>query len=108
MLAPPTRGAARPVNLTVHAGTDLVALLLELESDDFPRYRVSVKDPETRRELWHSADLPASTAGGHRDVTASLPANLLRQQKYLVQLSGVQKDGALNPVADYLFGVVLK
>ena len=66
MLAPPTRGVARPVNLTVHPGTDLVALLLELESDDFPRYRVSVKDPETRRELWRSADLAASTAAGHR------------------------------------------
>jgi len=108
MLEPPTRGLARPVSLTVHPGTSLVALLLELESDDFARYRVSVKDPETRQELWHSADLAASSAGGHRAVTASVPANLLKQQKYIVQLSGVQKDGVENPVADYLFGIVLK
>src|SRR6266508_1817755 len=48
ILAPPTRGTGPATTVPVPRRTDLVALQLRLESDDFPRYRVAVKTADGR------------------------------------------------------------
>jgi len=108
LLPPPTRGVGPVQSVAVHPGTDLVVVLLTLESDDFPQYRVALKDPATQKELWHSPDLSASSAGGRKAVAISVPAKLLQQGHYLAELTGVRRNGATEPIGDYPFGVVLR
>ena len=108
LLPAPTRGIGHFEEVSIHSGTDFLVLALTLDSDSFPQYRISLKDPATRQEVWHSADLASSSSAGHKTVTASVPAKLLRQQRYLAQLAGIQPNGAAETVADYPFSVVLR
>ncbi|HET9282792.1 MAG TPA: hypothetical protein VFR24_12590 [Candidatus Angelobacter sp.] len=108
LLPPPTRGVGPVQSVAVHPRTDLVAVLLTLESDDFPQYRVALKDPATQREVWHSPDLSSSSAAGHMAVAVSVPAKLLQQQHYLAELTGIRRNGATEPIGDYPFGVILR
>lgn len=108
LLPPPTRGVGHGENISVRPGTDLLVLLLALESDDFPMYRVSLKDTVDGQEVWQSANFISSTAAGHKTATVSVPAKLLRQQRYLAQLMGIQRNGTAVPVGDYPFNVVLR
>jgi hypothetical protein len=108
LLPAPTRGVDRVENVSVRPGTDLLVLLLTLESDDFPTYRVSLKNPATREEVWLSADLASSAPTGHKTVAVGVPAKLLRQQRYLAQLMGIQRNATAVPVGDYPFNVVLR
>src|SRR5215472_1742215 len=100
LLPSPTRGIGRVEVVSVHPGTDLVVLVLTLEPNDFPHYRVSLKDTATRQEVWHSSDLASSATGGRKTVVVSVPSKLLLQQRYLAQLMGVQPDGAAVPMGD--------
>lgn len=108
LLPPPTRGVGPLQSVAVHPGTDLVVVLLTLESDAFPQYRVALKDTATRREVWHSPDLGASSAAGHKAIAVSVPANLLPQGHYLAELTGIRRNGGTEPIGDYPFGVVLR
>jgi hypothetical protein len=106
LLAPPSRGAAGVEKVSIQPATDLVVLLLALEADEFPRYRVTLKDVATQQEVWHSTDLGSSSSAGRKTVTVGVPANLLRQQRYLAELAGVQRNGSAVPMGDYPFDVV--
>lgn len=108
LLPPPTRGVGPLQSVVVHPGTDLVVVLLTLESDAFPQYRVALKDPAIQREVWHSPDLSASSAAGHKAVAVSVPAKLLQQGHYLAELTGIRRNGVTEPIGDYPFGVVLR
>jgi hypothetical protein len=108
LLPSPTRDLSQMETVPIHQGTDLLVLLLTLESDDFPRYRVTLEDPATRQEVWHSADLGSSSAAGHKTVAVSIPAKLLQQQRYLAQLTGIQRDGRTVPMSGYPFSVALR
>jgi len=108
LLPPPTRGVARVPTISVPAGTDVALLLLELESDDFPAYRAALKNPVTRQILWNSGSLEPSSLGEKRAVSISFPANLLKQQNYIVELTGLPTRGAPKHIGTYPLRVVLK
>jgi hypothetical protein len=108
MLLPPTRGAGGIPTLSVPPGTDLVVLFLSLESDDFPVYRVGLKDPATNQTVWHSMNLDAAPSGANKTVTISLPARLLKQQNYVVELSGIPSSGRPEFISGYPIRVVIK
>ena len=108
LLPPPTRGPGHIPTVTVPSGTSFVVLLLALETDDFPVYRVELKDPATNQTLWRSANLGASPAGANRAVSVSFPARLLRQQNYVLELSGVTATGPVEDIAAYPVRVVMR
>jgi Tfp pilus assembly protein PilN len=108
LLPPPTRGAARVPAISVPPGTDVALLLLALESDDFPAYRAALKDSATRQIVWNSGGLEPSSLGERRAVSISVPANLLKPQNYIVELTGLPTRGAPESVGGYPFRVVLK
>ena len=108
LLLPPTRGAGGIPTLSVPPGTGLVVLLLSLESDDFPVYRVGLKDPATNQTVWHSMNLEAAPGGANKTVTISLPARLLKQQNYVVELSGIPSSGRPEFISGYPIRVVIK
>jgi hypothetical protein len=83
-------------------------LLLSLESDDFPVYRVGLKDPATNQPVWHSMNLEAAPSGANKTVTISLPARLLKQQNYVVELSGIPSSGRPEFISGYPIRVVIK
>jgi hypothetical protein len=107
-LPPPTRGAARLPTISVPAGTDVALLLLQLEADDFPAYKAALKDSVTRQVIWNSGNLKPSSLGEKRAVSFSLPANLLKQRNYIVELTGLPTRGAPEPIGSYPLRVVLK
>lgn len=108
LLPPPTRGAARLSTISVPAGTDLAVLLLTLESADFPAYRAVLKDPATGQVLWTSGSLAPASLGETKAVSISFPASLLKQQNYIVELTGLPSRGAPEAIGSYPFRAVLK
>jgi len=108
LLPPPMRGAGSMPAISLQSGADLVVLVLPLEADDFPAYQAKLKDPVTNRVLWSSARLTAATSGEKKEVSISFRAGLLKQQNYLVDLAGIPKHGAAEPISTYAFRVVLQ
>jgi hypothetical protein len=108
LLMPPTRAAGRVPTVSVPLRTNLVVLLLALESDDFPAYRVGLKDPSTGQTVWHSAILEAAPSGPNETVSVSFPARLLKQQSYVLELSGVSHNGHAELISGYPIRVVIR
>jgi Tfp pilus assembly protein PilN len=108
LLPPPTRGISTLPSISLRRGTDLVVLLLTLESDDFPAYRVALKDPGSNQALWQSASMSATSVGEKKAVSVSFRAGLLKQQNYLAELTGVPTRGSPELIGGYPFRVVLK
>ncbi len=77
--------------------------LLALESDDFPAYRVALKDPSTNRELWRSVDLKTTAGGESKIVTIGIRADLLKTQNYVAELTGVRSRGLPEFIGAYAF-----
>jgi hypothetical protein len=108
LLPPPTRGLSSLKTVTIHPGTDLVVLLLTLESAEFPGYRVIVKDPATNQVVWQSSEFEAGSADDRKAVSAGLPANLLKERNYIAEVAGLTNAGRQRIVGDYPFHVVLR
>ena len=108
LLPPPMRGPGSIPTVAIHPGTDLVVLVLPLESDEFPAYRAKLKDPAGNHVLWSSAVLTASSGGERKTVSIGFRAGLLKQQNYIVNLTGVSGHGAREVIAGYPFRVVLE
>jgi Tfp pilus assembly protein PilN len=108
LLPPPTRGGGRITSIALGPGTNLAVLLLALESDDFPAYRATLRDPAGNRILWRSTNLEATSLDERKLVSISVPAGLLKEQNYLVELTGIPARGSAEPIAGYPFRVVLK
>ena len=108
LLPPPMRGAARVATISVPSGTDLAVLLLTLESDEFPAYRADLKDPAANQILWSSASLQSTSLGEKKAISITVPASLLKQQNYIVELSGLPAHKARELIGGYPFRVMLK
>lgn len=108
LLPPPMRGPGPIPTISLHPGTDLVVLVLPLESDDFPAYQAKLKDSGTDRVLWSSARLTAAPGGERKTVSASFRASLLKQQNYIVDVKGIPRHGAAEVISGYPFRVVLQ
>lgn len=103
-VAPQTRGIGHIPTLTVPPGTDYVALTLQLETNDFSAYQAALKNPATGKVVWRSGML--RTGGKGKTVGIRVPASLLNQQNYVVELSGISPGGAAQSVDSYPFRVV--
>jgi hypothetical protein len=108
LLPPPARGLSSIQSLTIRPGTDLVVLLLTLDSADFPRYRVTLKDPVANSVVWRSSELEPVSAVDKSAVSVNFPADLLKQQNYIAEVAGVARDGGGRIIGDYPFHVVLR
>jgi hypothetical protein len=105
ILSPQMRGSAQVAVLSLSRGTSQINFRLELESDDFPQYRVALKDPATGQILWRSGNLKAETEGQSSTVSIILPANLLKRQNYILELTGGRGTGDGEFLTSYAFRV---
>ncbi|HEY6308699.1 MAG TPA: hypothetical protein VI488_19835 [Candidatus Angelobacter sp.] len=108
LLPPPTRGAARPPTIMLQPGTDLALLILVLESDDFPQYRAALRDSAANQVLWTSQNVQSAALGEKKAISISIPAGVLKQQNYVVELTGLPAHGIPEIIGSYPFHTVLK
>ena len=106
VLAPQMRGGAQMPSLILPQGTTRVDLRLELESNDFPTYRIALKGLQDDKVLWHSGPLKAVIKNESSTLSTIVPANLLRQQMYQLDLTGTPPSGQGELVSSYVFRVV--
>ena len=108
MLSPSLRGAAALPTVSWSANTDLVVLMLELESSGFSNYRVTIQDPSSRRAAWQNHAVKPASEGDRRVLTIAFPPSALTSGNYVVQLEGVRTNGATELVSSYPFRGVVK
>jgi len=108
LLLPPTRGVGQIPTVSVPRGTDRVTLRLQLEGDDFPSYEVALREPAVNRIIWSSPRLRAKLEGEAKGISVNFSAGLLKQQNYIVELTGVPTRGSRELLTGYVFRVVVK
>ena len=101
LLLPQMRGATELPTVSVPPGTDEVHLRLQLESDDFPFYQVALKDTGGSRVLWRKSGLKARAEHESRVVSINIPASLVKQQNYILELTGVLSGGGTDFISGY-------
>jgi hypothetical protein len=102
------RGSEKMPMVSLRPGTDLVVLVLPLESDDFPAYEANLKDPVANRIVWKSARLTAATGGDRKVLSISFRSGLLKPQNYIVDLKGIPNHGPAEVISGYPFRVMLQ
>lgn len=106
VLLPQTRAAGPTPTLAVPTGRGGVAFALRLESNDFARYHVALKDPATHHILWRSNAVAARTAGDVPTVSVIVPASVLKPQQYSLELTGDDVAGGAQLVGSYTVRIV--
>jgi hypothetical protein len=102
-LSPQMRGAGQITALPLPRATTLVNVRLDLESNDFPQYRVVLKDSATNQSVWQSGRLTANATGLSSVISIRVPAKLLKQRNYVVELMGCPTIGAPEFISSYAF-----
>jgi hypothetical protein len=106
ILTPQLRGVAEIKTVKIPAGTQRVSMHLQLEPNQYSTYRAVLLEEITHKSLWRSSELKASGQQESKHVMVSLPAALLKQQAYRLQISGVDPNGKSERITDYLFKVI--
>lgn len=104
VLGPPLRGTNVP-SLSIPAATEIAAMSLALESDEFKAYQVELKDA-SGRVIWRNGRVSVSGSAGRRSASVRIPAKLLNRSIYSLALSGVPEEGEPEIIGDYPFRVV--
>jgi hypothetical protein len=99
VLFPPTRDLTAVPTLALPADADRVRFELRLESNDFQRYRVELKNLATERVLWRSDWMPASE--DRASISAVVPVALLRAEHYSLDLTGQASGGRTEVIGSY-------
>jgi hypothetical protein len=108
LLLPATRGINQIKTVPVHPSTGQLALRLQLEADEFPAYLLTLKDPGTNQSIWNSTNLKTTSDGSNITISISISANMLMQQNYILEVSGVPARGGSEFLSNYPFRVVFK
>jgi hypothetical protein len=105
VLLPQTRAVGPVPAAVIPAGADTMTFELQLESNDFPRYQVSLEDPAANQTEWRSDPLAPSTGGRAPTVSVVVPAGGLKPHHYSLTLAGL-RGGTSEVVGSYTFQVV--
>lgn len=105
VLTPQTRSIGSiPVTLVPTRGR-LVAFELQIDSDEFPRYRVGLRDPAVNRIVWRSGWIKAGGTAAQASLTVVVPASMLKLQHYSLDLDGRRAGGLTEIVGSYAFHI---
>lgn len=113
ILSPTRRGAAAGEGvkvLTLPPGAARARLVLGVEGidpKDFQSYE-AVVESRAGATVWRASKLSVRVRRGRGQVVLLLPAELLPEGQYLVELNGVSSDGTVEPVGSYSFQVKTK
>lgn len=82
-----------------------VRLNLGLESNDYSNYNATIKTVE-EKTIWSRGGLKAQTGRSGKVVELKVPTSQLLSGTYIVELSGLNTAGVVEPVMKYSFRVV--
>jgi hypothetical protein len=100
------RGPGEAQVLRVEPGIAVVQLELDLERDEYPRYRAILQTPEGR-PVWRQDPLESRrVAAGESRLLLRLSAGTLPTGDYVVRVDGVTASGLVEPVDAYSFTIV--
>ncbi len=105
ILAPSTRGTNQLQNISLPEKTNGVKMRLQMESDDYPTYRVVLKDLSDDKIIWQSKTLKSKGRDANKTLDVIFPAKLLKPQIFSLQVSGKSADGTEEIISDYPFRV---
>jgi len=108
LLVPSTRGITDVPQIAVPRGTPQIEVRLLLEDDEFPQYRVTLKDSGSDSAVWRSPAVKSSPSADGKVVRTSVPAARLTPKHYRFELSGIRAAGEPDVIASYPVAVVLK
>ena len=109
LLPPPRRGiAGDATTIGLPRGTEQVRWRLQLESDAHATFWAALRDLATSRIVWRTGDLAAETSGVDRVVTLTVPASVLVNERYMIELSGIDERGSAELVGHYAVRLVLQ
>jgi anti-sigma factor RsiW len=106
LLLPQLRGSSELSKILVQGEGNLIRLRLQLESDDFPQYRVALRNLMNDQVVWHSGNTKSTAEGGVRIVSVLLPIDSVDTRNYAAELVGVQPGGQEEIVGSYPFHFV--
>lgn len=106
VLFPPLRGGQKLVQVAIGPKTDIAAFTINLESNDYPSYRVELRDPDSGKSIWSGGLIKLGGKGGKSSLNVRVPAKLLKSQVYSFTVSGITADGTNEITGDYPFRVV--
>ena len=89
-------------------GTDQITLNLQLESNDFVTYYVTVKGGAAPHVLWRTADVEGRTGADGALASVTVPAAILAPGRYILELTGRSNRGTDEPIASYPLDVVIQ
>jgi hypothetical protein len=104
VLPPQTRAIGPVPTVALSPGADGVAFELLLESNDFPRYQVTLNDPATNRIEWRSQPIAAPSNGIAQSIPVIVPARGLKPHHYSLALVGLGASKS-EVVGSYTFQV---
>lgn len=102
-LAPQTRGASQIQTVVVPQEANSLALTLDLEAIGFPAYEAVLKSPGSGRAIWRSGKLKPTRNG--TSLRVAVPANVLKPQNYIIELSSFFPSGQTENAGSYSFRV---
>lgn len=108
LLPPPRRGSEREATIALKRDTTQVSLRLEVESDAYPLFWAALKDASSGAIVWRSPDVAAEPAGANRIATIVVPTEILRPQRYLIELTGVPKGRPSELLGAYPIRVIVQ
>jgi len=107
VLLPQTRALGPVPAIAIPPAADRVAFELRLESNDFPRYQVALKDPGSNQIVWRSDFIRATSPDHTPTVSVLVPTRGLRAQHYSLAVTGLNgRSGSKSEVVgSYTFQV---
>lgn len=106
LLLPQMRASSGLATISAPKGENLIRLRLQLESDDFPQYRVAIRNLMSDQVVWHSGNTKSTAEGRVRIVSALFPIDSLDSRNYIAELTGVQPGHRVEIVGSYPFRIV--
>jgi hypothetical protein len=105
ILVPQMRGAGQIPHLELPSSASRADFRLELETNDFPHYRVALKSLKSEKPLWQSGALAPVTKGDRSELSVRIPARLLQRGMYQLDLTGAPANGEAEFAASYTFRI---
>ena len=104
VLFPQTRDVGPVPSLAIPAGVENAAFELRLESIDFPRYEVGLKDPASNQVVWRSGSMSPTPSSQTPAIVVLVPIRVLKPQHYSLTVMG-RRSGDTEVVGSYTFQV---
>jgi hypothetical protein len=106
LLLPQTRSIRQIPAVSIPTGAGRIGLELRLESNEFPRYQVGLRDPAVNTIVWRSGWIAAKSSGGEPSVRVAIPTGVLKPQHYSLDLNGRRPGGGAEVAGSYVFEIV--